>query len=100
MGKQELWKQIPTGGYSEQPGSTSLVRTGDWRSEVPVLEIERCTHCMICWIDCPDASFQVAESKLVGIDLDHCKGCGICVEVCPTKCIEMVPDTPGAGGVK
>jgi pyruvate ferredoxin oxidoreductase delta subunit len=22
---------------------------------------------------------------MIGIDYHHCKGCGICVEVCPTK---------------
>ena len=22
---------------------------------------------------------------MIGIDMDHCKGCGICVEVCPTN---------------
>jgi pyruvate ferredoxin oxidoreductase delta subunit len=22
---------------------------------------------------------------MVGIDFDHCKGCGICVDVCPTN---------------
>ena len=22
---------------------------------------------------------------MIGIDMDHCKGCGVCVEVCPTN---------------
>ena len=22
---------------------------------------------------------------MIGVDYDHCKGCGICVEVCPTN---------------
>ena len=22
---------------------------------------------------------------MIGIDYDHCKGCGVCVEVCPTN---------------
>jgi pyruvate ferredoxin oxidoreductase delta subunit len=25
------------------------------------------------------------NKKMVGIDYDHCKGCGVCVEVCPTN---------------
>ncbi|MBT7348114.1 4Fe-4S binding protein, partial [Candidatus Falkowbacteria bacterium] len=25
-------------------------------------------------------------------DLDYCKGCGICAEECPVKCIEMKLD--------
>lgn len=94
MSDQPLWKQIPRGGIAVDPGSTKRVRTGDWRTEVPVIDFDRCTHCMICWVDCPDASFEVAETKLIGIDLDHCKGCGICAEVCPVHCIEMVPDLP------
>jgi pyruvate ferredoxin oxidoreductase delta subunit len=27
-----------------------------------------------------------------GFDLDHCKGCEICAEVCPVDAIEMVED--------
>ncbi len=26
------------------------------------------------------------------IDLDYCKGCGICVKECPCGAIEMVPE--------
>jgi pyruvate ferredoxin oxidoreductase delta subunit len=28
----------------------------------------------------------------VEIDLEYCKGCGICAEECPTKAIRMVED--------
>jgi pyruvate ferredoxin oxidoreductase delta subunit len=34
----------------------------------------------------------VSEERLIGVDLDHCKGCGICAEVCPAKCIVMLPE--------
>jgi pyruvate ferredoxin oxidoreductase delta subunit len=27
------------------------------------------------------------------IDLEYCKGCGICSEECPTKAITMVPES-------
>jgi pyruvate ferredoxin oxidoreductase delta subunit len=30
-------------------------------------------------------SIIARDKKMVGIDFDHCKGCGICVEVCPTN---------------
>ncbi|HOH43755.1 MAG TPA: 4Fe-4S binding protein [Candidatus Hydrogenedentes bacterium] len=26
------------------------------------------------------------------MDLEYCKGCGICVEVCPSKAIVMEPE--------
>ncbi|MDP6667687.1 MAG: 4Fe-4S binding protein [Dehalococcoidia bacterium] len=94
MSDQPLWKQIQDGGTAVNPGSTERIRTGDWRTEVPVIDFDRCTHCMICWVDCPDSSFEVAETRLVSVDLEHCKGCGICAEVCPVHCIEMVPDLP------
>ena len=39
---------------------------------------------------CPDSSIPVdADGKRTDFDYDHCKGCGICAEVCPFKAIEM-----------
>jgi pyruvate ferredoxin oxidoreductase delta subunit len=26
-----------------------------------------------------------ADKKMVGVDYEHCKGCGVCVDVCPTN---------------
>ncbi len=103
MPEKPVWKQIQPGGSALVAGSTERVRTGDWRTEMPVIDFDRCTHCMICWVDCPDACFEVDNTRLTGVDMDHCKGCGICAEVCPVHCIEMVPDSapivPGGQGL-
>jgi pyruvate ferredoxin oxidoreductase delta subunit len=38
---------------------------------------------------CPSS---LVIKKMVSIDFDHCKGCGICVEVCPTNALLMFPE--------
>jgi len=46
----------------------------------------------MCWIYCPDSAILVEDKKVKEIDLEHCKGCGICAEECPVKAIKMVPE--------
>ena len=74
-------------------------RTGDWRVAHPVINYELCTPakinrpaCFLCWTFCPDA--VISKTVPPKIDLEYCKGCGICVEECPTKAISMEPDQP------
>jgi len=57
----------------------------DWRVNKPIFNAEHCIHCQFCWIYCPDTSIISVDKKFSHIDLAHCKGCGICVEVCPTN---------------
>ncbi|MBI4305927.1 MAG: 4Fe-4S binding protein [Chloroflexi bacterium] len=91
----DRWDAVPTGGTVVQPGSAARNLTGSWRTRRPVIDFSRCTHCMICWVMCPDSCFRVEDKQLVGVDLDHCKGCGICAEQCPRECIAMDPETTG-----
>ncbi len=65
-------------------------KTGGWRTFKPVLDRDKCVDCMICWLNCPDDSIIVRDSKMLGFDYDYCKGCGICANVCPRKAIDMV----------
>jgi pyruvate ferredoxin oxidoreductase delta subunit len=58
---------------------------GDWRVKKPVWNENLCIDCQNCWIYCPDTSIISRNKQMVGIDYDHCKGCGICSEVCPTN---------------
>lgn len=54
-----------------------------------------CFGCDNCYGVCPDnAVIKVGEPRLGGylIDLDYCKGCGICVQECPAGAIEMFPE--------
>lgn len=83
------WKEIPIGSKIIEPGNAIKYNTGTWRTFKPVRDISKCSNCLLCWIYCPDSSIKVADGKILGFDYDHCKGCGICAEICPRKCIEM-----------
>lgn len=85
-------KDHPIAATIPEAGTAEQYKTGGWRSERPVWIEERCTHCMICWVFCPDSSIKVANQKMYAIDYDHCKGCGICAAECPKDAIEMVPE--------
>jgi len=78
--------------YTENSSFTASV--ADWRLEKPVFNKDYCIDCQFCWIYCPDISIISRDKKMIGIDMDHCKGCGICVEVCPTnpKSLLMFPE--------
>jgi pyruvate ferredoxin oxidoreductase gamma subunit len=75
------------------------VRTGLWRSVRPVIDYERCRHCTwVCSTLCPDSAIGIDHEGAPRIDLDHCKGCMICVAVCPTHAIESIPEPAAAAG--
>jgi NADPH-dependent glutamate synthase beta subunit-like oxidoreductase len=60
------------------------------------LSCGNCFACDNCYGVCPDnAVIKVEPGVAYGyaIDLDYCKGCGMCVEECPCGALEMVPET-------
>lgn len=79
------WTELPVGGVVLEAGSTHCYSTSGWRKQRPVLDRERCIDCMICWVMCPDSAVIVEDGRMIGFDLVHCKGCGICAEECPDK---------------
>lgn len=102
------WKadEFPRGAIIPEAGNSKDYNVGGWRSERPVHDDEACIQCMLCFIFCPDSSVTLQEGKVVGFDLEHCKGCGICANECPTnpkfgrKAIEMVPEGCELKGVE
>jgi 2-oxoacid:acceptor oxidoreductase delta subunit (pyruvate/2-ketoisovalerate family) len=93
--KKKGWKELAIGGRIDEAGCATEYETGSWRTFRPVRDEEKCTNCLRCWIYCPDSAIQVEDGKVTGIDLEHCKGCGICAEVCPPKinAIKMVQES-------
>ncbi len=69
--------------YSDYNSYTATVAS--WRVEKPVFNIDVCIDCQNCWVWCPDTSIISRDKQMLGIDYDHCKGCGVCAEVCPTN---------------
>ena len=48
-----------------------------------------CIACKKCELNCPSGAIKVIDN-LATIDYDKCTSCGICAEVCPTKCIHTL----------
>ena len=69
--------------YSET--SSKSMSVGDWRVIKPAWNSETCIDCQNCWIFCPDTSIIARNKEMNGVDYEHCKGCGLCVSVCPTN---------------
>ena len=44
---------------------------------------------MFCVVYCPDNAIESRGEKRTETNLDYCKGCGICSQVCPVKAIIM-----------
>jgi 2-oxoacid:acceptor oxidoreductase delta subunit (pyruvate/2-ketoisovalerate family) len=52
-----------------------------------------CISCDNCFAFCPDnAVIKLGPEKAYAVDLDYCKGCGLCVEECPTGSMTMEPE--------
>jgi pyruvate ferredoxin oxidoreductase delta subunit len=100
MPKLMGWRDLPIGGVIEEAGNASELNTGAWRAFRPVVDKNKCTNCLQCWIFCPDMSVKVEAQKMVGFDLYHCKGCGICANVCPVDAIEMKTEAEAARAEK
>lgn len=83
--------------YYVGPVATEFVatNTGIWRIERPEVNIEDCVFCGTCQKHCPPNVISVEkadENRGVHFDWNYCKGCGICANVCPKKCIQMIPE--------
>ncbi len=83
-------KQV--GGF--RPARNGLFKKYSTRTQRPVVNFATCTKCTLCWLNCPDASFDVTPDKTYDANLEACCGCGICEDVCPVKnCITMVNES-------
>jgi pyruvate ferredoxin oxidoreductase delta subunit len=77
------------GGF--RPVRNELFKKYTTRTMRPVVNFKTCTKCTLCWLNCPDASFDVTPDGTYDANLEGCCGCGICEAVCPVKdCITMV----------
>ncbi len=83
------WKDIKPGAIVTEPGSASQYLTGDWKSQRPVLDKEKCTKCGLCFLYCPEGCITEREDGYFVADLSYCKGCGICAHECPKDAITM-----------
>jgi pyruvate ferredoxin oxidoreductase delta subunit len=74
------------GAVVTEAGSSVNNKTGTWRTFKPVKVPGKCAACGQCEWFCPDRAINVRMvkgKKELEIDYDHCKGCLICVNVCP-----------------
>ncbi len=57
------------------------------------LSCGNCFECDNCFGVCPDnAVVKLGPGNRFAINLDFCKGCGMCAEECPCGAIQMVPE--------
>ena len=83
------WKDLEIGAIVTEPGNASQYKTGDWRSQKPVHNFERCIKCGLCMLCCPEGCRIQNKNGYFEADLFYCKGCGICCRECPTFAITM-----------
>ena len=81
-------KEMPLTPISN-PTVGSMGKTGSWRTFRPDVDYSKCTRCTLCWVYCPEGCIEISENGTVGIDLEYCKGCGICSKECRLGVIVM-----------
>jgi pyruvate ferredoxin oxidoreductase delta subunit len=84
------WEDLEQGTAITEPGCARKMKTGDWKTNKPVVDEEKCIKCALCAVYCPEFCIAENEEGFFHSDLDYCKGCGICANECPKDAISMV----------
>lgn len=81
------------GSWSDADEPLLCLNTGDWRTERPVFDKDKCNACGFCYIFCPTQCIVDDEDGIhYKAELDYCKGCGVCAAECPKEAITMTPE--------
>ncbi len=78
-----------------------------YTEEMAIAEASRCFSCGTCnacdncYLVCPEPCIarSTRSNGLYKILVDYCKGCRVCIEECPTGCLEGVPELDFDTGV-
>ncbi len=55
-------REVPFGAVTPAPVHTQdLFMTGNWRVVRPVIDHEKCTRCLTCYLSCPDSCWVYNE---------------------------------------
>src|SRR6266581_604062 len=99
--------EAPLAPAGERRTSQVTEVTLAYSREQALAEADRCMSCGVCngcdncYIVCPDVSVMrdARQNGHYSIRTHYCKGCLVCVQECPTGCLERVPeldfDEPG-----
>jgi pyruvate ferredoxin oxidoreductase delta subunit len=80
-------------GSVGQPKTSRQNKTGSWRTtKRPEFLQKKCSDCKICMLVCPEGVVFGNGRNTYYVDLDYCKGCGICAQECPAHDIVMVTE--------
>jgi len=86
------WKELLPGSVITEAGNAKQYHTGDWKSERPVWDKQKCIKCGICYLFCPEGCVRQNEDGYFEANLYYCKGCGICARECWTEAINMAEE--------
>ena len=86
------WRDLEIGCIVTEPGNARQYKSGDWRSQRPIFDTNKCIKCGICFIFCPEGCVEQNAEGYSEADLFYCKGCGICATECWTGAISMVEE--------
>lgn len=89
INEQSPYTDLTEGLQLYGAGTSKQFCTGEWRTNTPILNADKCRQCLLCAPVCPDACIPVLNGERQAFDYYHCKGCGICARVCPFDAIEM-----------
>jgi pyruvate ferredoxin oxidoreductase gamma subunit len=107
IGVEPKWGYLnaPLGGVVADPANTVVKNlSGSRTGKIPVFHADKCIHCGLCDLACPDNSLswdivhlddETWLTRMRGIDYQYCKGCGACVDTCPAGALTSERETPG-----
>lgn len=89
----EVWPSLPVKFAPEERIKGFKEIKGGLSKEEALREARRCfncgkcTRCDLCFLLCPDLA--IVRGEPYQVRGDYCKGCGLCVEVCPRRVVEI-----------